>query len=189
MTAPIEIDTPRLRLRGWLDADREPWAAMNADPRVMRHFPSLLTRAQTDAMVDRIRVAFAERGWGLWAAERRDTGAFIGFIGLTPVPAALPLPPGVEIGWRLAAAHWKQGFATEGASAALRIAFERLRLPEVVSFTAVGNAASRAVMQRIGLVDTGERFEHPNVPAETGLREQCLYRIAHAQWLDREAQS
>lgn len=183
MTAPIvshqsSWPTARLLLRPWQDSDREPFAALNADPEVMRYFPSLLSRAQSDAMVDRIQQRMAEQGWGLWAVQRQDTTAFIGFVGLARPNAELPFAPCVEVGWRLARAHWHQGFATEAAREALRIGFECLRLPEIVSFTAAINQPSRAVMERLGMVNRGEDFDHPAVPEGSPLRRHVLYRLS-----------
>ncbi len=180
---PIEIRTERLHLRHWRDDDIEPFAAMNADARVMAHFPSLQSREKSAALVARWRARMGERGWGLWAAELRRTGEFIGFVGLEVPAATLPCSPCVEIGWRLAAAHWGQGYATEGAKAALGIGFETLGLDEIVSFTAVGNLRSRAVMERLGMTETDPTFEHPDIPVGHPVREHCLYRLSRAKWL------
>jgi RimJ/RimL family protein N-acetyltransferase len=149
----------------------------------MRWFPSVLTREESDALVDRIEGAFAEHGWGLWAAERRDTGAFTGFIGLSIPGFEAPFLPGVEVGWRLAQEHWGRGFAPEGAAAALRFAFEVLGLEEVLSFTTVANANSRRVMEKLGLVHhPDEDFDHPRVPADSPIRPHVLYRITREAW-------
>ncbi len=183
MTAPIELRTERLHLRPWRDDDIEPFAAMNADPRVMEYFASTQSREQSAAAVARWRARMDERGWGLWAAELRSIGEFIGFVGLEVPPATLPCSPCVEVGWRLAAAHWGRGYATEGAKAALGIGFERLGLEEIVSFTAVGNRRSRAVMERLGMTESDPPFDHPNVPVDSPVREHCLYRLTRARWL------
>ena len=174
---PIEFDTERLRLRRWQDEDRAAFAAMNADPCVMEFFPSTLNRAQSDAVVDRIQADFAQRGWGLWAAELKATSRFIGFVGLNVPAAALPFSPCVEVGWRLAPAHWGQSYASEAARAALHVGFDRLGLDEIVSFTAVGNLRSQAVMERLGMQRDAQTFEHPAVPADHALRTHCLYRL------------
>jgi RimJ/RimL family protein N-acetyltransferase len=174
----VELETERLRLRRWTDADRDPYAVLNADPIVMEHFVAPLSRAESDAHVDRIEAFFAEHGWGLWAAERRDTGTFIGFIGLGIPRFDAAFLPGVEVGWRLAKEHWGQGFAPEGAKEALRFAFEDLALPEVLSFTAVANTNSRRVMEKIGMVhDPADDFDHPSVPEGHRIRRHVLYRI------------
>lgn len=180
--APIEVETLRLRLRQWRNSDRAPFAAMNADPVVMEFFPSLQSRAASDASIDVWQMELAERGWSNWAVELRSSGEFIGFIGLSVPKRLLPFSPCVEIGWRLARPHWGQGYATEGARASLRIGFERLALDEIVSFTSVLNLRSRAVMERIGMRNTDQDFEHPGVPETHRLRRHCLYRITRAQW-------
>jgi len=179
---PIEFDTERLRLRQWYTADREPFAVLNADPKVMEFFPALLSRAESDAVVDRCMAHIAEHGWGLWAVEIRNTREFIGFVGLNIPAYELPFSPCVEIGWRLAAEFWGKGYATEAARGALRAGFEQLGLPEIVSFTAVGNIRSRSVMERLGMCDTGETFEHPNVLEGHALRKHCLYRLSREQY-------
>lgn len=187
MTGLVEFDTGRLRLRQWCAADREPFAALNADPKVMEFFPALLSRAESDTMADRCQALIAERGWGFWAVETRTSHEFIGFVGLhTPSPE-LPFSPCVEVGWRLAAKHWGKGFATEAARGALRVGFERLGLLEIVSFAAVGNLRSRAVMERLGMLETRETFEHPTIPLGHVLRKHCLYRLSCGQWLANAA--
>jgi RimJ/RimL family protein N-acetyltransferase len=177
---PIELDTPRLRLRRWRDSDLAPFAALNADPVVMEFFPSALSRAESDAVAARIRGSFAERGWGLWAVEAPGVSPFIGFVGLDVPGPHIPVSPCVEIGWRIAAEHWGRGYASEAARAALAAGFERLGLHEIVSFTSVINRRSRAVMERIGMRSSGETFEHPNVPAGSPLRAHVVYRLARA---------
>ncbi len=168
--------TERLRLRAWRPEDREPFAALNADPVVMEHFVAPLDRGESDAVADKIEADLAERGWGLWAAERLDTGAFIGFIGLSIPGFEADFTPCVEIGWRLAKEHWGQGFAPEGARDAVRFAFEELDLEEIVSFTYVGNRSSRRVMEKIGMRPTHE-FDHPRVPAGHRIRRHVLYTL------------
>jgi len=156
---------------------------MNADARVMEFYPALLDQAASDAMAKRIESAIGERGWGLWAAELRATGEFIGYIGLNVPGVALPFSPCVEIGWRLAHAFWGKGLATEGARGALRVGFTMLGLPEIVSFTALINRRSRAVMERLGLrEDKAAAFDHPGMPEAHPLRPHCLYRITRERW-------
>ncbi len=170
--------TERLILRQWRAADREPFAALNADPRVMEHFPGLTTREQSDAFADGMEAHLGEHGWGLWAVERRDTGAFIGFVGLKPVADDLPVAPGTEVGWRLAHEHWGQGFATEGARAAVAYGFGELELDEIVSFTAASNVPSRRVMAKLGMQqDVAAGFDHPRFPDWPG-RCHVVYRLA-----------
>ena len=180
---PIEVATPRLCLRQWRDADRAPFAALNADPAVMRYFAGVIGREASDRSIDVWRAELAERGWSNWAVERVRTGEFIGFVGLSvPRRAELPFMPCVEVGWRLARAFWRHGYATEAARAALRVGFERLGLPEIVSFTSLINLPSRAVMERIGMIDSGEDFDHPALPEGSELRRHCLYRISRERW-------
>lgn len=178
----IEFSTARLRMRQWRDADRAPFAALNADRHVMEFFPATMDRQASDTMIERLSAQIAERGWGLWATELKASGEFIGFIGLQIPSAVLPFGSCVEVGWRLGAQHWGKGYATEGGRAVLGVAFAALNLPEVVSFTAINNQRSRAVMQRIGMHDTGENFEHPSIPLGNPLRAHCLYKITAAQW-------
>jgi len=176
----LEPQTARLQLRQWRDADKAPFAALNADPEVMKFFPSTLDRAASDAAAERYRAQIAAHGWGFWAVERKDGGEFIGFVGLNPVPPELPFSaaePRVEIGWRLARAHWGRGYATEAARAALAVGFEQLGLEEIVSFTAESNHRSRAVMERLGMREDVQTFEHPRVAEDSPLRRHCLYRI------------
>lgn len=178
----IEFDTDRLHLRQWCAQDREPFAALNADPNVMEFYLAPLERAGSDVMADRCQALIVERGWGFWALEIKKTHEFIGFVGLhIPVPE-LPFSPCVEVGWRLAQQHWHKGYATEAARGALRVGFEILGLDEIVSFTSVRNLRSRAVMARLGMQEATETFEHPSVPMGNALRQHCLYRLSRAQW-------
>jgi RimJ/RimL family protein N-acetyltransferase len=175
----IEIVTPRLFLRRWKDADREPFARMNADPAVMRFFPSTLTREESDRAVDRVYAHFAEHGFGVWAVEVRDTGAFAGFIGLSKPRFEAHFTPCVEIGWRLAREHQGQGLATEGARATVEFAFGRLGLTDLVSFTVPANLPSRHVMEKIGMThDARDDFDHPDIPVGHPLRRHVLYRLS-----------
>lgn len=187
ISLPGTIWTQRLVMRRWQAGDRAPFAAMNADPEVMAHFPGPLDRAASDAFVDRIEAGFAEHGFGLWALARLDTGEFLGFTGLSVVRFTEHFTPAVEVGWRLRRSAWGQGFATEAGRQALAVAFGDLGLSEVVSFTATGNAASRAVMHRLGMTrDPDGDFEHPAVPVGHSLRRHVLYRIGRSEWLSTE---
>jgi RimJ/RimL family protein N-acetyltransferase len=173
----IEPNTERLRLRQWNSADRDAFAGLNADPRVMEFFPAPLNRVESDAIAARCESLIQERAWGLWAVELKSSRDFIGFIGLhTPSPE-LPFAPCVEIGWRLAFHYWGKGLAFEGAKAAIRVGFELLNLPEIVSFTSVENRRSRALMERLGMLKSGQ-FDHPHLPQGNNLRPHCLYRLA-----------
>ncbi|HNH16653.1 GNAT family N-acetyltransferase [Zoogloea sp.] len=174
-TAPGLL-TPRLHLRPWRAEDLSPFAALNADPEVMRHFPATLERATSDALARRIDQLIAAQGWGFWAAELRASGAFIGFIGLHR-PTHLPFSPCIEVGWRLARPFWGLGLATEGARAALEFAFHTLAADEVVAFTALSNQRSEAVMRRLGMQRDAAPFAHPDLPDGHPLQAHVLYRI------------
>jgi len=173
-----EIVTDRLRLRAWLPADREPFAALNADPRVMEHFPSLLSREQSDAAASRIEATFDRHGFGFWAVEVPGVAPFVGFIGLSMPGFDSHFMPCVEIGWRLSAEYWGRGYATEGAAAAKRVGFETLKLKEIVALTVPANIRSRHVMEKIGMVhNVADDFDHPLVPEGHSLRRHVLYRM------------
>ena len=181
MTATTELRTERLVMRRWRDEDRDPFAELNADPAVMEHFPAVLTRAESDAFVDRIEVAFEQQGFGLWAVEVVGGSPFIGFVGLAVPAFDAHFTPAVEVGWRLAQEHWGHGYATEAARRALVVAFDDLGLDEVVSFTFVGNDRSRQVMERLGMTrDPADDFEHPSLPEGHRIRRHVLYRLARA---------
>ena len=183
MPAEPELRTPRLLLRRWRDTDLAPFAALNADPLVMEHFPAPLRPEQSDDLADRIDAGFDERGWGLWAIEIPGTAPFAGFIGLNPAVFDAPFTPAVEVGWRLARAHWRRGYATEGALAALSFGFDELALDEVVSFTTHGNTRSRRVMERLGMRRApADDFENPNLPDGDALRRYVLYRLDRPTW-------
>ena len=173
-----ELATERLKLRRWTDSDREPFAALNADLEVMEYFPAPLNRAESDRMIDRIEEVFDRKGFGLWAVEVADNGAFIGYVGLWPAVFEAHFTPAVEVGWRLAQASWGRGYATEAARAATADGFERLGLPEIVSFTALVNRRSQRVMEKLGMKrEPADDFEHPLVPAGSPLRAHVLYRL------------
>lgn len=178
MTTVPELRTERLLLRGFRDADREPFAALNADPEVTRHLQGPLDRERSDAFVERIAACWAERGWGLWALEHVDTGVFLGYTGLWPADF-LPSGPAVEVGWRLARHAWGRGYAPEAAREALRFGFDEVGLDEIVSFTAAGNVASLRVMEKIGLRrDPGRDFDHPRV--DPAAHPQLVGHLFHA---------
>jgi len=177
-----ELSTTRLLLRHWRPEDREPWAALNADPQVMEYFPARLARAQSDELIERWQAELLARGWGWWAVQSRAAGDFLGAVALTVPRQPLPCSPCVEVGWRFARAHWGRGYASEAAAAVLEFGFEVLELNQVVALTALGNRRSRAVMERLGMVDAQADFDHPALPAEHPLARHCLYRIDRAQW-------
>jgi RimJ/RimL family protein N-acetyltransferase len=151
---------------------------MNADPRVMEFFPTVLSREHSDAVADRMEEHFQQHGFGNWAVEIPGTTPFAGFIGLTHPRFQAHFMPAVEIGWRLAAEHWNQGYATEGAHAALDFGFAYLGLKEIVSFTVPMNLRSRRVMQKIGMTHSpADDFDHPLVPEGSPFRRHVLYRL------------
>jgi RimJ/RimL family protein N-acetyltransferase len=171
------IRTERLLMRRWRDADRAPFAAMNADPEVMRYFPATLDRAASDSYLDRIEALFQRQGFGLWALEEAATGRFLGFTGLNPMPAGVPGADGMEAGWRLARQAWHQGFATEAARAALDVGFRGVGLAEIWSMTTVLNEPSQAVMRRLGMT-LHSYFDHPRVEPGHPVRPHVVYRLA-----------
>ena len=182
MTRAARLHTARLRLRQWEDADRLPFAQMNADPEVMRFFPGTQTQEQSDRSIAAWSAELDERGWSNWAVEQVGDGAFIGFVGLSVPKRQLPFMPCVEIGYRLARPYWGKGYATEAGREVLRFGFQHLELAEIVSFTARLNLPSQAVMLRLGMRDAHEDFEHPAVPEGSPLRPHCLYRLSRQDW-------
>jgi len=176
--AASRLETERLILRRWRPSDREPFAKLNADSRVMQFFPRCLSREESQALVDRIEAHFEEHAFGLFAAELRETSSFIGFVGLSVPEFKAHFTPCVESGWRLAAEYWNRGLATEGARAVLKHAFENLGIEELVSFTVPANVPSRRVMEKIGMTHRLEDdFDHPKLPEGHPLRRHVLYRI------------
>jgi ribosomal-protein-alanine N-acetyltransferase len=171
-----ELRTDRLLLRRWRAEDREPFAAMNADPVVMEHFPAPLTRAESDGFVDRIEAHFAEHGYGLWVV---DDGGFCGFTGLNWATFDASFNPSLEVGWRLKHAAWGKGYATEAAIASVRRGFEEVE--RITSFTALTNVRSQRVMERIGLRRELE-FEHPRVAEGHPIRPHVLYVADRQTW-------
>jgi RimJ/RimL family protein N-acetyltransferase len=181
----MRIETDRLILRDWQDADLEPFGRMAEDPAVME-FLMPLDQAGSDALVGQIRAHVAEHGFGIWALELPGTAGFIGYAGLTYVAPGLTFSGSVEIGWRLARPYWGRGYATEAAEAALRDAFGRLGFDEVLAFTTPMNRRSRAVMERLGMMPHAIRtFDHPKVPEGHKLRAHILYRLPRAAWAAR----
>lgn len=180
------IQTERLILRQWREEDLEPFATLNADTHVMEYFPSILSRQESDQMMKRMQAKIEERGWGLWAVSLAADERFIGFIGVNDVDqVSFPahFTPAIEVGWRLAYPFWGKGYATEGALACLKYGFETLSLSEIVSFTAVQNMRSRAVMERIGMHhNSQDDFDHPKLPEGHKLRKHVLYRLEAQKW-------
>jgi RimJ/RimL family protein N-acetyltransferase len=176
--AQFSLQTDRLILREWRESDREAFARMNADPRVMEFYPATLSREQSDRMVDRLQTHIREHGFGYWALELRETGAFIGYTGIGWVRYETPFSPAVEVGWRIAPEYWGQGFATEAARAAVRDGFGRAGLEEIVSMASPMNVRSTRVMEKLGMRrDPRDDFDHPIVEAGHRLRRHVLYRL------------
>ncbi|WP_088006967.1 GNAT family N-acetyltransferase [Indiicoccus explosivorum] len=171
------FESERLGFRRWKESDRDLFASLNADAEVMKYFPDVLTRKESDLLIQRFEDHHDEKGFGIWAVERKEDGEFIGFIGLLEVKLDVDFQGVVEIGWRLDKKYWKQGYAVEGAKACLDFAFERLNLTEVYSFTACVNAPSETVMRRIGMTKIKE-FDHPKIGAGSSLKRHVLYRIS-----------
>jgi len=168
------IETDRLILRPWCEGDCQPFWAMACDPRVMAYLPSL-TRADSDAVVDRMIAIERAHGHVFWALERKVAGDFIGFCGILP-----PRPPvyEYEIGWRLAHHAWTQGYAREAAEASLRWAWENLSVPVVMAITNPANTRSWGLMERLGMIRyPDEDFDHPDLAEGDPLRPHILYRI------------
>lgn len=178
------LETERLRLRQWQDSDVEPYIRLNANPVVMRYFPSVMTEEETRAQIGRAKAYIENNGWGFWALELKETGEFLGFVGLLGQDEQREIPntPFVEIGWRLDEQHWGKGYAPEAAQAALDFAFNQLDLSEVYSFTALPNHPSQRVMEKIGMVNTEQNFDHPKLAKGHELERHCLYRITQQQW-------
>jgi ribosomal-protein-alanine N-acetyltransferase len=178
-----DLRTDRLILRHWRPEDRAPFAALNDDPAVMKHFPNHLTRAQSDAMVDRITTFLDEQGWGLWAIEVAETGEFIGFTGLCVPRFEAAFTPCVEVGWRLARSSWGRGYATEAARASVAHGFGPLGLDEIVAMVVPDNARSQGVMSKLGMTrDEDADFDHPLIPEGSPVRRHRLYRITAHAW-------
>jgi RimJ/RimL family protein N-acetyltransferase len=183
MVKVIELETKRLKLRQWKENDFPLFAKLNADENVMRYFPSTLTEKKSYTMAEKIQTLITKKGWGFWAVEEKVSGTFIGYVGLHQPSLDLPFTPCVEIGWRLAKEYWGKGYATEASREVLRFGFDTLGLDEILSFTAVINQPSRAVMERLGMRYCQKKnFDHPAVPVGSELREHVLYRLTREEF-------
>lgn len=187
MTEIIEPKTERLQLRQWRKQDFSAFAELNAHPEVMEFYPKTLNEDESNDMAQRFEALLTYRGWGFWVVENLEDNKFMGFVGLHEPTYDLPVTPCVEIGWRLVREYWGQGYATEAAKASLGVAFEKLDLPEVYSFTSVLNKKSQAVMERLGMIDMERNFEHPMIPEGSSLREHVLFKIEKKDWMERDA--
>ncbi|UTW54271.1 GNAT family N-acetyltransferase [Kordiimonas sp. SCSIO 12610] len=173
------IETDRLVLRSWLERDRDPFAALNADPEVMRYFPDIQRRDVSDASVDKRMAHDKEHGFCFWAADLKEANEFIGFIGMEIAHQGIPGAGLPEIGWRLRKDIWGKGLAPEGARACLAYAFSALKASEVISITSENNVPSMRVMEKIGMHrDHDNDFDHPDVPDESPIKPHVLYRIS-----------
>ncbi|MCX5481445.1 GNAT family N-acetyltransferase [Kaistia geumhonensis] len=173
----MRAETDRLILRPWEARDLEPFAALNADPEVMRFFPARFTREETAAYIERV-AAMADTGFGFQAVEEKASGDLVGVVGMAPVKPEYPSAPAVEVGWRLAKNHWGKGYAQEAARGWLAYGFGTLALTEIVAFTYVNNIPSRRVMERLGMTyDASGDFEHPGLAEGHPLRPHELYRL------------
>ncbi|MEZ7893267.1 MAG: GNAT family N-acetyltransferase [Candidatus Wallbacteria bacterium] len=177
----IELFTKRLWLRPWQEKDAEPFCEMNSDPEVMKYFPNPLNNDETINFIERIKIKFAETGFGLFAVEVMQSGEFIGFIGLSQPKFKSFFTPCYEIGWRLKKNAWGQGYATEGAAECLKLGFGQLNLDKIYSFTAAINLRSENVMKRLGLIKEGE-FPHPSLPPESPLSRHLLYAVTACEF-------
>jgi len=176
------LKTDRLVLRQWTEDDFVPFAQMCRDKDVMEYFPKRQTPHESCEMAKKILSLINARGWGFWAVEIPDQHRFIGFVGLHVPKQTMPFSPCVEIGWRLAKPHWGNGYASEAAKEALKYAFTALHLDEVVSFTALANDRSKAVMRSIGMYDSQQNFMHPDIAPSHPLCEHVLYKVSQSAW-------
>lgn len=176
------LETPRLLLRQWQESDKEPFARLTADTEVMRYFPAILSREDSDASVARFSKGIAEHGYGFWAVEVKSTGDFIGFVGIKMLDLDIPESPFMEIGWRLDKQCWGKGYAPEAARASLDYAFNEVQQNAVFAITTLTNAPSRRVMEKIGMTNTQLDFNHPLVESGHSLERHCLYKITQDAW-------
>ena len=171
----FQIETDRLIIRPWKEADFPAFAAMNNDPLVMEHFPSILSEAESRQLFETINQRITQNGYGFWACELTATQEAIGFVGLNEPSDQFYFSPCIEIGWRLRSQYWRQGYAKEAASAVLHFAFETLKLDQVVAFTAITNIPSQGLMQALGMTKLPENFLHPRLPKDHTLAEHVVY--------------
>jgi ribosomal-protein-alanine N-acetyltransferase len=185
--APMEIRTARLLLRRFRNGDRKPLAMLNADAIAMEHFPGTLTREESDAMGDRIAMLWETRGFSWWSVEAPGVADFVGLAGLAIPRFEALFMPTVEIGWRFLREHWGHGYCTEAATAAMDDGFERMELPEIVSFTVPANRRSWRVMERLGMTrDPRDDFDHPMFLQDERIRRHFLYRMSREAWRARK---
>lgn len=182
MTDAISLHTERLTLRPWKPSDLEPFARLNGDPDTLRFYPATLDRAQSDAIARRSQDLIEKNGWGPWAVELKETGVFIGMVGLNRPVADLPFQPCVELVWRLLPEYWGKGYATEAARSCMDFGFDTLGLEQIVAYTAQLNLPSQTVMQRLGMKEQAGTFDHPGVPVGHVLVPHVLYTQDRQDW-------
>ncbi|MBD2785189.1 GNAT family N-acetyltransferase [Xenorhabdus sp. DI] len=180
----FELETERLWLRGWKEEDREPFFRLSRHPDVMEFFPNTLTKEQSNIFIDNcIRKFATQGGWGLWAVELKQSGEFIGCVGLNIPNIEFPFSPFVEIGWRLDKPFWGQGYTCEAARRIFAFAFTEIGLEEVVAFTTISNYRSESVMKKLGMTRDEKTFLHPGLAENHPLREHVLYRLRRSDFM------
>lgn len=182
----FSLSTARLKIRSWRDTDHQRYAEINADPRVREFLGATLTRPQSDAQISAFDAHERKHGFTFWAVELPTLEPCIGFIGLEITDYSAHFTPAIEIGWRLDPTYWGQGYASEGASAVLKYAFEKLGLEEIVAVTVPQNVKSQSVMNRLGMTySPDDDFDHPDEEPGHPLQRSVLYRIRHKQLVSR----
>jgi RimJ/RimL family protein N-acetyltransferase len=188
--AEFGLETPRLVLRSWHEADVEPFYAICSDPVVMETLGPLMTREETAALVERVQRLQDELGHTMWVMESKAENKLIGWCGVIRGPKGTPIHDKLEVGWRMTPSAWGKGFVTEAATAAMTWAFDNLPDAAIWAITAVINQRSRAVMERLGMAhDPALDFDHPNVAADSPLLRHVTYRIDRNLWAKDRAQA
>ncbi len=183
LSPEYHLDTPRLILRDWRDADLDAFAAMSADPVVMETLGPLMTRDEADALLSRAKAIAAEHGHTFWAVERKSDAQMIDWCGIIRGSVG-PVEGKAEIGWRLAADAWGQGYAKEAALASLDWGFANLADDAIWAITSTGNARSWGLMERLGMIRHPDLdFEHPRVAEGSPLKSHITYSIARGAFL------
>ncbi len=185
----IQLTTDNLILRQWKANDYLTFSKLNSDPTVMEYFPNTLSKKQSDSLAKEMELLISQNGWGVWAVEEKERGQFIGCVGLHEPSCDLPFSPCMEIAWRLDKSYWGKGYATEAGKEVLKFAFEKLKVDEIVSFTALLNKKSESVMKRLGMRDTQQNFEHPHLAKGHTLREHLLYKISKEEWKKKRVET
>ena len=185
MDQTLTLKTERLILRQWLQSDYEQFAALSADPEVMKYYPNTLNKKKSYEFAQKCENLISMKGWGFWAVELKNNNEFIGFVGLHNPETNLPFSPCTEIGWRIAKSYWGYGYAAEAGNASLKYAFEKLKLIEIVSFTTLSNTKSISVMKKLNMVNTLNNFNHPSMPCGHVLQEHVLYKITNEKWREK----